>query len=92
MSGMDFKNLVEIAILVTYAIAILYKFTSVESKLRGLIDTNLSKLDVSIAKELGKREMMERDIENLRSAIAELAQSQKELHAHVFGRDYPYRQ
>ncbi|WP_414529113.1 hypothetical protein [Nodularia chucula] len=56
-----------------------------------MIATNSSRLDLSIANELGKRAILERDIENLRNVIAELSQSQKELQSQVFGRDYPYR-
>lgn len=92
MSGMDFKNLVEIGVLVAYAIAILYKLASVESSLKHLISTNSARLDLSIAKGAGQRGILERDIQELRNAIAELSQSQKELQSQVFGRDYPYRQ
>ncbi|WP_414530973.1 hypothetical protein [Nodularia chucula] len=91
MTGMDFKNLVEIAILVAYAIAIIYKLASVESTLKHLIATNSSRLDLSIANEVGKLGVLERDIQNLKNAIAELSQSQKELQSQVFGREYPYR-
>ncbi len=91
MSGWDVKNFFEIAILIFYAVASLYKLASVESSLKHLIATNSSRLDLSIANELGKRAILERDIENLRNVIAELSQSQKELQSQVFGRDYPYR-
>ncbi|MDB9374310.1 hypothetical protein [Nodularia sphaerocarpa] len=95
MDGLDFKNLVEIVILISYAIAILYKLATVESSLKHRINNIAARIDLSITQENGKRAIIEKDFENLRYEVSEklthLLQSQKELQGVIFGRDYTQR-
>jgi uncharacterized membrane protein YfbV (UPF0208 family) len=86
----EVKNFAEIIILVTYAIAILWKMATVESQLKHAISSNRAKLDLTLAQENGKRSILERDIqgcqrdiENCRyevsKKLAEISQMQRDI-------------